>query len=402
MEKKLYKYLGIFGGVIVLIMLVLLISFSLSGGKKYKYEDVQDILVNAGKKYAKDHPAVYPVNVGSSYVISSSILVNNGYMKEFNSYINNDELVCTGNVEIFHASLDNFDFVPTFSCGNKYKTVKLADKVIEDNEYGVIEGSGLYERVDGNFVLKEEDFANGDNYTTLEFVFRGDEVNNYVKIDDMYFRIVSIDDQNNLLLIYNGSAKSAYSWDDRYNDEFRKSQGVNIYEQNGIKSRAMENAENFYNGDIVLYDKVKFSNKIKYVTTPMTLCVEAKSENDTNMTGKIECEKKLDNQNIGYLAAYQYQSASLDNECKTTTSKNCGNYNYLSQFNDSWWLLTGNKDLSNECYSVSRNYISSGICSAKSTLRPVILLGARTLYKDGDGTFDKPYTIVSYVEDENV
>lgn len=400
MEKKLYKYLLVFGGIIVFIMLVLFISFSLSGGKKYKYEDVEKILVNAGKKYAKDHPAVYPINVGSSYVISSSVLINNGYMKEFDSYVKNDDVNCTGSVEIFHASLDSFDFVPTFRCGNKYQKVKLADKVIEDNEYGVIEGSGLYERVDGNFVLKEEDFANGDNYTTLEYVFRGDEVNNYVKIDDMYFRIVSIDDQNNLLLIYNGSAKTAYSWDDRYNDEFKKNQGINIYEQNGIKSRAMENAESFYDGDLVLYDKVVFSNKIKYITTPMSLCVETKKESDTNLNGKTECEKTLDNQNIGYLAAYQYQSASLDNECKSTTSKNCGNYNYLSQFNDNWWLLTGNKEISNECYVVARNYISSSICSAKSTLRPVILLGARALYNDGDGTLDNPYTIVSYVEED--
>lgn len=399
MEKKLYKVLAIIGGVIVLIMLILLISFSLSGGKKYKYEEVPKILVNAALKYAKEHPAVYPVSVGTSYTISSSVLINNGYMKDLSSYTDEDEVVCTGSVLIFHASLDNYDFVPTYSCGSKYSTVTLADKIIKDNEYGVISGSGMYERVDGKFVTKEEDFANGDNYTTIEYVFRGDEVNNYVKIDDMIFRIVSIDEDNNILVVYNSSVKAASPWDDRFNEDVNKNQGVNIYEQNGIKSRLMEQAENFYSGNSTLLDKIVLSNKIKYITTPMDLCVGKRSNTDSDFTGEIECKVVLSGQNSGFLAAYQYASASLDEECKNTISRNCGNYNYLSQFNDNYWLLTGNSEKSNESYVVNRNYMDPTICSARNTIRPTILLGARTLYEDGDGTIDNPYKIKTYIDE---
>lgn len=396
MEKKLYKYLAIFGGGLLLIILFLIIIVSLTGGRSYKYEEVEEILVKAAKKYAKEHQAVYPLNPGESYVISSSILASNGYMDELADYISDDDVVCTGNVEIFHASLNNYDFVPTYRCGNKYSTIKLAEQILKDNEYGVISGSGLYERVDGNFVLNEEDFANGDNYTSLEYVFRGDEVNNYVQIDDMYFRIVSIDEQDNILVIYDSAIKTASSWDNRYNEDVDKTQGINIYEQNGIKSRVMEQVESFYNGDAVLLDKIELSEKIKYMTSPMDLCVGKRSTSDSDTSGKIECSTILEKQNAGLLAAYQYMSASLDDECKTVLSHNCGNYNYLSQYNDYFWLLTGNGDNTNESYLVARIFVDSTICSAKNSIKPVILLGARSLYLEGTGTYTNPYKIKTY------
>ena len=70
----------------------------------------------------------------------------------------------------------------------------------------------------------------------------------------------------------------------------------------------------------------------------------------------------------------------------------------MSQFDDYWWLLTANADTTNEAYLVARKAVNSNLCNYKANIRPVIKLGARTVFKDGDGSKDNPYQIKSYYE----
>ena len=60
--------------------------------------------------------------------------------------------------------------------------------------------------------------------------------------------------------------------------------------------------------------------------------------------GKVECSEILEEQEVGLLPAYNFMLASLDENCKTTTSRSCGNNNYLTQFNEDYWLITAVKD----------------------------------------------------------
>ena len=391
----MYKYIGILVGLLVLLMVFIWLTNLLNEDSSLTYSEIESKLVFAAKSYVEDHPAMYPTEVGTSNTISSSVLISNGYMDEFSSYVPDSGVVCTGSVDVYLSSEDVYHFVPDFNCGNQYNTIRLYDKVLLDNGYGVTSGYGLYERVDGEFVL-EEHSDNLDNYQTLEYVFRGAEVNNFVQIDENIWRIVAITEDNEMLMIYNGNVQKASAWDDRYNEDVDKEQGINTYEENGIKSSIMQTLESFYAGELTLVNKEEYSSKTRYLTSPMTLCVGKRSTTDTDMSGRTECAVTLENQNVGLLPAYYYMSASLDSSCKSINSKSCGNVNWLSDFDDHWWLLTANSENTNESYYVSRNRIESYLCSAKYTVRPTIMLGSRVVYESGTGSEADPYTIRFY------
>ena len=401
MDKKLIKYGIIVVGILVVIIILSLLFNTATGGTKLTYDKIETKLVSAAKKYVADKKKqnidVLPDNpLSEPYYISADLLVNEGYLDNLSEYAK-DETTCVGGVNIYNVGGDSYDYVPELTCGTYHQTVKLVDQVISDNDSGITHGSGLYQRVDGEFITDDNDLNMG-NSDDFEYVFRGDEVNNYVKIDNNLWRIVSIDNDNNMLLIYNEHSQRAIAWDDKYNEEVAKYQGVNVYEQNGLESTAYKAVKEFYNGTLVLKDREVYSEKTKYYTVPMNLCVGKRSTTDTDISGNIECQSILEDQFIGLLPAYYYMSASLDSGCDTISSKSCGNYNYLSQFDDFWWLLTANSENTNEAYTVSKKYAESSLCNYKADIRPIIKIGSRVVYQEGNGTLDNPYLIKFYNE----
>lgn len=401
MDKKMIKYVGILIGLLVLLVLVLMLKNSVSGGKKYTYEEIEELLVEKTKKYIEDNKKndvnFLPTEPGEEYTVSSDRLVSGEYMDELSEYVK-DEVSCIGGVRIFNTGNGSYDYVPYLECGSKYNTTKLADRIIEDNNEGVTYGSGLYVKVDGKFVTDENSSYNGDS---IEYVFRGDDVNNYLKIDENMWRIVAIDDQNNIMVILESASQKAYPWDDKYNEEINKYQGVNIYEENGLESSAYKKVREFYDGELLITNKEPYnSNKIKTLITPMSVCSGKRKANDSSIDGKSECQTTLEEEYMSLLPAYYYMSASLDDGCDSIISKSCGNYNYLSQFDDYWWLLTANDDTTNEAYLVAKKSVSSNLCNYKANIRPVIKLGGRTIFKDGDGTKENPYQIKSYYKED--
>lgn len=399
MDKKMYKYIGILVGLVVLLVVVVWISNLVSGGTTYSYESIEKKLVSATKSYMKDHSAMLPTEVGESVTISPTVLVNNNYFKGFESYVKDSDVVCNGSVDVYMAGDGYYDYTPTLNCGNKHNTTKLYEKVLEDNNYGIVMGYGLYQRVDGKFITNEDDLVIDNNYESLEYVFRGKDVNNYVKIDDNYWRIVAISDAGDMTLLFSGTLQRGVSWDDKYNESVGKNQGINDYEKNGIKSTIREEVEKFYNGEATLLNKEEYSPKTKYLISPASLCIGKRKATDKDSSGKIECSQRLDGQYVGLLPAYYYMSASVDENCDTITSRSCGNDNYLSSFNDYWWLLTANQEASNEAYQVFKTYARSELCIAKTNVKPTVLLGNRVLWESGDGSSNNPYTIKFYADE---
>lgn len=391
MDKKMYRY------IVLLLIVVLILIFSfwfiniLTGGTKLSYVSLEEKLVVAAKKYVEDNKSVLPSEIGTSSTISSTVLINNNYIDDLSSYISDSSINCNGKVEIYKVEDGYYNYTPVLSCGNKYNSIKLSDKVLLDNNYGVVSGDGLYERANGIFVTDYNELGReSENY---EYVFRGDSVNNFVKIDENIWRIVAIKSNGDMLLIYTGSTQKPSVWDDRYNEDVNKNQGINNYEYNDIKSRAMESVLNFYDGKLTLMNKEEYSLNTKYLTVPMDLCIGKRSTEDSDFSGEIECSLILKNQYVGLLPAYYYMSASLDSGCNSTISKNCGNYNYLSYFGDYWWLLTANSENTNEAFYISNKFIASTLCSSKNSIRPIIMLGSRAVYDSGIGTEDEPYMI---------
>lgn len=401
MDKKMIKYVGVLVGLVILLIIVLLIKNSVTGGNKYTTEQLEVKLVEAAKKYVEDkkknNQDILPDAPGGTPLeLSDAVLVNNGYIDNLSDIVKGD-LTCHGRVYIWNAGNGNYDYVPELTCGN-YTTVRLVDKVIQDNDYGVTYGSGLYQRINGNFVTEDRYLnSSGDNF---EYVFRGDVVNNYVKIDENLFRIVSIDNEDNMLLILVGSSRKSYTWDEKFNSDVGKYQGINIYEENGLESNAYKLAREFYDETLDMMNKEKISKKLKHLIVPMDLCIGKRSTTDSSMDGSTECATVLEGEYVGMLPAYYYMSASLDSECDSIASKNCGNYNYLSSFDDYWWLVTANSENTNEAYSVSKKFASSNFCSYKSVIRPIIKIGSRVLYKEGNGTLEEPYQINYFTDEE--
>ena len=391
MDKKIYKYIIFLVILIVLLFLFVWISRLFSGNSVVSYESLEKKIVDAARKYSEEHSSILPVEPGTSTVVSSTVLINNNYIDNLSEYVNNSNVTCNGKVEIYMTEEDYYNYVPTINCGSEYNTIKLSEQVILDNNYGVVSGDGLYERANGKFITDYNELGiESENY---EYVFRGDSVNNYVKIDENVWRIVAIKNNGDILLIYTGSTQKPSAWDDRYNEDVKKNQGINNYEYNNIKSRAMESVLNFYDGKLTLMNKEEYSLNTKYLTVPMNLCIGKRNTTDSDFSGKIECSLVLENQYIGLLPAYYYMSASLDDGCDSTTSKNCGNYNYLSYFDDYWWLLTANNENTNEAFYVSNKFITTALCSSRNSIRPIIMLGSRAVYNSGIGTEDEPYTI---------
>lgn len=395
MDKKLGKYVVILVGLIIVIIIITLLSNMITGGAKYSYETLEKKMVAAAKKYVSDHPGkIDGITPNDSDQLSVNFLTNQDYLGDLSS-MNKDGVTCGGEVEIYKTIDGNIDYVPNLRCGTKYETKKLATKIIEDNDGGTVSGSGLYQRINGRFATDYSDLTGGGS-DSFEYVFRGDEVKNYLQIDDNLYRIVSIDENNDMLLIYTGYLQKSVAWDDRYNDATKKNQGINEYENNGIKSRALENVESFYNGTTILLNKEKYSDKTKHLLVAMNLCVGKRKETDSDMSGRIECSKTLEDQKAGILPAYYYMSASLDPNCNSITARACGNYNYLANFNDYWWLLTANAENTNEAYVVQKRYAETNLCSNKAGIRPIIKLGSRVVYNTGDGSASNPYTVKYY------
>lgn len=391
MDKQMLKYFGILAVLIVVMIVYFMITGS--SGTKYEYRDIELLMVRAAKSYAADNPKILPTSENSSQTISSKSLINLGYMDDLSTYAM-DDTVCNGSVEIYQTISGIYNYVPTLNCGRFFNSQKLSEKIIEDNLGGTTYGPGLYVRYDGKFLTDENDI---DRYQADEYVFRGDGVKNYILVEDMLWRVVAIDKDGNIIAIMVDEIKGNTTWDNRYNADTGRYDGVNEYEMNGIKSRLMQSVESIFDEKVAILDKL-YSARIKYMVSPMDVCVGKRGSDDEGNDGSIECQKVLENQYMAVLPVYYFMSASLDENCVKATSKSCGNYNYLASVGGTgWWTGTGNADNTSEAYVLRNKVLISQSCSYRDGLHPIIAFGARSMYSKGSGTLEDPY-IIRYIK----
>ena len=100
-------------------------------------------------------------------------------MKPLAEYVGEDK-TCSGVVQV-EKSGTNYLYVPYLNCGDDYVTLELYRKVLA-NETIVTSGYGLYQ-------------------TNGSYVFRGEVVNNFVKLGESMWRIVKITSNNTMYLI---------------------------------------------------------------------------------------------------------------------------------------------------------------------------------------------------------
>ena len=370
-KKKMIRFMAIIVGVMLVVILLLFVISSLGGsGKKssYSYSDIESILLKAGKSYFKDHSDYLPAEEDDIVEVDSSNLVDEGKMKDLSEYPTKDGTVCTGSVKVELVD-DDYVYTPLLNCGDNYNTVSLNSKVLEDNEI-VTTGDGLYSR--GG-----------------EYIFRGENVNNYVQLDKSLWRIVKITNDDEIVLVNEEGVGSSYVWDNRYNQETNYNTGINNY----TVSRIKDYLDDIYTNPNEKKHELLLSKKDKSRIVDFDLCIGKKASNSEDKKNTDECKQKLSDQKYGLLTLSDYLYASVDPNCKSAESKSCRNYNYLV-IKYEWWLITANSANTYNVYSVQSNgSVIDAYASNHALVRPVVHLNSNVLFESGKGTLEKPYKV---------
>ncbi len=369
-KKKMLRFMAIIMGGLIVLLIILFVVSSLGKGSSstYTYTEIENILEEASKEYYKDNPSYLPIDESDIVEVGSSTLVEAGKMEDLSNYPTKDGTVCTGSVKVIYED-DEYLYTPIINCGDKYSTVALTTKILDSSKL-VTTGDGLYAR-------------------SGEYVFRGENVNNYVKLDKSLWRIVKITSNDELVLINQDGIGYTTVWDDRYNEQQQYDAGINNYSVSRIKDYlnvAYKTPDEDENELII-------SKKDKARMVAYNVCVGKRVSTSEDKKNTEECKQTLKNQKYGLLTLSDYMYASVDPNCKSSESKSCGNYNYLV-INDDWWLATANSADTYGVYQVrSGGSISIEDAADNALTRPVIHLNSSVLYKSGKGTAEKPYKV---------
>lgn len=366
LRNRMFLLMGIILGGMILLLVILYIA-SLLGNKTYEYKDIENIMTKAAKAYFADNKNYLPTEDGNTVEVDVSNLVAGNYMKNLSEYTK-EGVTCSGTVQVTYSSKE-YLYTPYLNCGDQYLTTEFYSKVLSD-ETVVNSGYGLY--------------SNNGSY-----VYRGENVNNYVKLDNGLWRIVKITSNNYVVLISAEGLEYTQPWDDRYNQNKLYAAGINTYSASRVKEfldRIYTKPEKKSGEDIL-------SNSDKAKLVSYTLCTGKKASNSSDFTNSEECQEHLANQKLGLLTASEYVYASIDPNCSNITSKSCQNYNYLA-IDDGWWLATADSANDSSAYKVDRTgVVKSESASNYAIIRPVIYLNSNVLYKSGNGTEKRPYKV---------
>lgn len=367
-ENPVVKKIIIGTGIFLLLLIFLMVFASCTNkSKKYTYTKIENLMVSKVKaKYSNSN--LLP-SKGNKLEVNINTLVEEGLMKSINEYTKDEETSCTGKVTIYNNN-DSYLYIPNINCGDKYKTKNLHDTIISDNL--VTTGNGLYQIND-------------------EYVFKGDNINNYISINKVIFRIISINEDGTIRIIEEKKkSENMTPWDDRYNIEKNANYGINNYYQNGLSSRIRDKFNSIYKSDI-------YPDELKAYFIPRENCVGKRSITENDNSGTIECSEKTEPTSISTIALYEYLRASLDPNCTEIESESCTNYNYFNSNLENFWTLTADKDTSYKVYKISSGSVTLSSANNTSNLKIVVNVNGDLPLESGNGSEDTPY-IINYTK----
>lgn len=357
-RKKVILYSSITIISIILLIVIGVVLYNVL--KKYDYNEVEQIMITSSKKYLRANQSLYPTEDSPVTTIDTSTLISGKYMKELGKL--SKDTGCFGEVNIYYND-DNYYFIPSLTCAN-YKTKSLKEKILETEERKEKNEEGLH--------------SLNDYYT-----YRGEYVKNYISFGGFLWRIVKFNNEKIYIILADTiNNKTMYVYDDRYNETIESNRGKNSFES----SRIYLSLRDIYNKD--------FANYHQYILTSPA-CVHQRNDKEQNNTGTTECYTTF-NTKISMLPVYDYINASIDPLCTSANSRNCSNYNYLSNSKNKWWLLNGTNENTYEVYGINSGRIELDYASGKKDLRPVFVISSELVYKKGDGTESNPYTFYEY------
>lgn len=360
MDKKLIARLSL-GLAIIVILVILIIVIKIIVGNHVGYSVIEDKMVDAAKRYySEDENGINKFKSISNGDISvtTNELVDSGYLDSLDKLVPDRDVTCNGKVTV---KMNNGYtlYTPYLSCGNTYKTKYLSEVITAST---VESGNGLYKI--GN-----------------DYVFRGEDLNNYVSFAGKTWLILRVRENGNVRLLET-TKRDKITWDDRYNLEVESKNGINNFNVSRLKDSLT-----------ALYDNSdEFSDSDKGYIVPTNLCIGKRSEEETDNSGNVECKEVVENWPLGLIQVNEYLLASLDGNCHKVTDRNCENYNYLNELESSYWSITTNTKRSDKVYKFNPSPFSTSAASVAS-IRAVIELDKYSVYDSGEGTLENPYKI---------
>lgn len=362
--KGMIKMAFILIGIFVAFILFFVIYKAIFGSA-LSYDKIENIMVRSAKQYVNNHPEKVEGSIYGTVEIKVSDLIAEGYMKDMSKYTKKD-VMCSGSVLVFK-NLDDYSYSPKLDCGEAYKYKNLTDEITKEENI-VTTDNGLYK------------IESGEPY----YIFRGENVDNYLKINNTLYRIMKIDENGNIRL-FSDDVEKSFPWDNRYNVEKKYDAGINEFEGTQA-SRIKDKILSVYN------DEEKFSKDVKSLIIPQEFCIGKRTKQDIDNTGNIECSKKSELMGIGTIALYEYFQASLDPNCFSSLTKSCKNYNYLANYSKSYWTLTAAMEGTEYVYKVNKSAVQSK-AATYAYLHLVLTINGNVNYIGGTGTLNDPYIV---------
>lgn len=379
LRDNIVKVLIILGSAIVLIVILALV-FTPKGDNTVqgtKYGELETKLQNAAVKYIDKHRNKLP-NDDETTKVTLKTLISNNYIGTI-SAVDNSKVKCDGYVEItkIEDKENTYRYTPYITCGEYYVTKTIGDYIIDsetkDGTFNRTSDAGLYKMGD-------------------EYIFRGENVNNYLLLDEHPYRIVKIDKDKQLELISMYRTDDSYVWDDRYNIEIDSEDGINDFS----KSRLFDSLKAIYEESKSENDDELFSSTEKEYIIPHDFCIGKRSLNDGNIYSGVECNQSI-SLKVGLLTINEYARASIDSNCNSIFDKSCANYNYFNALANSYYYnyetLTAVADNTYEFFRVRYGEVENATTSSDNQLYPVIYINTKTIYSSGTGTAEDPYIV---------
>lgn len=346
----------------VVIIFISIISSCSNGKKIYTYSELESKMISLAKnKYSKEKDLL-PKKDKDIVTVSLQTFVNEEKLKPISEIVENNS-ACTGNVSVINNN-GYYVYIPSLDCGADYKTKTLYDTLTSNV---VTEGNGLYQV---------------DN----EYIFKGDTVDNYLKLGEKTYRILRINGDGNIR-VFDTTKNVRSSWDNRFNVDKNSSVGINNYVTNNINSRIKDAVEEYYKSD-------DFTDDLRGYFVTHDACVGKRSINDFINDGSLECLEAIPNQAFSLVQANEYFNATLDSNCINAESSSCQNYNFFSSLENTW-TITADKDSSYYAYRLNGELTLSRT-SNTTNIRVVALLNKDLVLFDGDGSVNNPYIINTF------
>lgn len=251
----------------------------------------------------------------------------------------------------------------------------------------VTSGSGLY----------KDDVLTGYNENlpfSSKYYFKGNDVNNYILISNMCFRIISISQNNTIKIIYNGITTNQTC--ETVNLDSKSISFSMTNDNDWLTSEIKKTLENWVSNNKIFDNNIDLTSSNSIVASADWYIGGVKFSGN-KLIDNIEDERTTDiekyNSKIGLISISEYSKAGCQKSVYDAIAA-CGDDNYLHN-NTDYWTLTKTLGGNQHVWAIKDGMTSSILTTNQNYLFYPVLYLKENLKLNGNGTKAKPYMVVN-------